>query len=201
MDKLNHYFKDLTPKQLHQFELLKTHLLDWNTKINLISRKDTADFEVNHLLHALSIAKYIRLSNQKKVLDIGTGGGFPGLPLAIFFPKCNFHLVDSIGKKIKVVQDLIEKLALENVKASHMRVENLNEEYHFIVSRAVAPTKTLLDWTKKCVIKGTTQYLFLKGGDLKDELKAIGYRAKITNLTTMYNEPFFETKKIVHIKS
>lgn len=195
------YFPELKPKQYEQFEKLEALIADWNTKINVISRKDVADFEVNHLLHSLAINKYQHFKIGSKVFDIGTGGGFPGVPLAILNPKCQFHLVDSIGKKIRVVQDVVEKLELTNVKAEQNRVENIKGEYSYIVSRAVAPTKQLIVWTKKLQNPRKCTYLFLKGGNLTEELKEIGFRATTVNISQYYKEPFFDTKKIVMVKT
>ncbi|MDA8979985.1 16S rRNA (guanine(527)-N(7))-methyltransferase RsmG [Chitinophagales bacterium] len=197
---LEKYFPELSPNQLDQFNKLGEAVREWNEKINVISRKDIDAFEVKHVLHSLAIAKLKRFGRDKRVLDLGTGGGFPGLPLAIYYPKCKFHLVDSIGKKIRVVNELIEAVGLENVRAEQARVESLNGKYHYIVSRAVAPTKKLLDWTKHLKEKDQTEYFFLKGGDLNDELKAVGYRAKVQNISSYYKEDFFDTKKIVYIK-
>lgn len=201
MELLNQYFPDLSKKQIEQYELLSKLIEEWNQKINVISRKDMEAFETNHLIHSLAIAKFKRFGREKKILDVGTGGGFPGIPLAIYYPKCKFHLVDSIGKKIKVVQEIADALELTNVLAEQKRVEELTGTYDYIVSRAVAPTKKLLDWTKKLKEKGRTEYFFLKGGDLNEELKEIGFRAKVQKISTYYKEDFFETKKIVHIKS
>ena len=201
MELLNRYFPDLSPKQLEQYQLLTELIKEWNEKINVISRKDMDAFETNHLIHSLAIAKFKRFGRDKKVLDIGTGGGFPGIPLAIYYPKCKFHLVDSIGKKIKVVQEIVDALGLTNVVAEQNRVEALTGKYDYIVSRAVAPTKKLLDWSKKLKEKDRTEYFFLKGGDLDAELKEVGYRAKTQKISQYYKEDFFETKKIVYIKS
>lgn len=194
------YFPDLKEKQYKQFEKLAEILPEWNAKINVISRKDIDAFETNHVLHSLALAKFKRFGRESRVLDIGTGGGFPGIPLAIFYPKCKFHLVDSIGKKITVVQEVADALELDNVKAEQNRVENLTGSYDYIVSRAVAQSKQLLQWSKHLLKKGETEYLFLKGGDLDEELKAIGYKAKVIEIKSLYKEPFFETKKIVWIK-
>lgn len=195
------YFPELSAKQYEQFKLLAELIADWNTKINVISRKDLEFFENNHVLHSLALCKFKRFGVDSKVLDLGTGGGFPGLPLAIYYPKCKFHLVDSIGKKIKVVQEVADAIGLQNVRAEQNRVENLTGKYDYIVSRAVAPTKQLLDWTKHLKEKGQTEYLFLKGGDLDPELKEIGYKAKTVDIGKYYKDPFFDTKKIVWIKS
>lgn len=194
-------FPELSSKQIEQFNILCQVIREWNDKINVISRKDIDAFETNHVLHSLAIAKFKRFGRDKRVLDVGTGGGFPGIPLAIYYPKCKFHLVDSIGKKIKVVNEVVEALKLENVTAEQARVEELSGKYHYIVSRAVAPTKKLLDWTKKLKEKGSTDYFFLKGGDLDAELKEIGYKAKVQKISQYFKDDFFETKKIVYIKS
>lgn len=197
---IEQYFPDLSKKQYEQFTLLSELIKDWNSKINVISRKDIDAFETNHALHSLALAKFKRFGRESKVLDIGTGGGFPGIPLAIYYPKCKFHLVDSIGKKIKVVNAIAEALELTNVKAEQKRVEELEGKYDYIVSRAVAPTKKLLDWTKHLKEKGRTEYLFLKGGDLDEELKEIGYKASSQNVSQYFKEDFFETKKVIWIK-
>jgi 16S rRNA (guanine527-N7)-methyltransferase len=195
------YFPDLTVIQIAQFQKLQEVMLEWNDKINVISRKDMDAFETNHLLHSLALTKFKRFGRDKRVLDIGTGGGFPGIPLAIYYPKCKFHLVDSIGKKIMVVNEVIKALDLKNVVAEQSRVEDLEGKYHYIVSRAVAPSKKLLVWSNKLKEKGSTEYFFLKGGDLDEELKEIGYKAKVQKISSYFEEDFFETKKIVHIKS
>ncbi len=198
---LSEHFPELSSKQIEQFRILGEVVREWNDKINVISRKDIDAFETNHVLHSLAITKFKRFGRDKKVLDIGTGGGFPGVPLAIYYPKCKFHLVDSIGKKIMVVNEIIQALSLENVVAEKARVEELSGKYHYIVSRAVAPSIKLLNWTKKLKEKGSTEFFFLKGGDLDAELKEIGYQAKVQKISQYYKDDFFETKKIVHIKS
>jgi 16S rRNA (guanine527-N7)-methyltransferase len=198
---LEKYFPDLSPKQIQQYKDFSLLIKEWNEKINVISRKDIDEFETNHLLHSLSLTKFKRFGRDKRVLDLGTGGGFPGLPLAIYYPKCKFHLVDSIGKKIKVVQEIANTLGLDNVVAEQARVEDIKGKYHYIVSRAVAPSKQLLDWTKNLKEKDVTEYFFLKGGDLDAELKEIGYRAQTIAIKSYFKEEFFETKKIVYIKS
>lgn len=198
---LSEHFPELSSKQVEQFRILGEVVREWNDKINVISRKDIDAFETNHVLHSLAITKFKRFGRDKKVLDIGTGGGFPGIPLAIYYPKCKFHLVDSIGKKIMVVNEIIQALSLENVVAEKARVEELSGKYHYIVSRAVAPSIKLLNWTKKLKEKGSTEFFFLKGGDLDAELKEIGYQAKVQKISQYYKDDFFETKKIVHIKS
>lgn len=198
---LESHFPELSAKQLEQFKILGQLIREWNAKINVISRKDIDDFETKHLLHSLAIAKFKRFGRDKRVLDIGTGGGFPGIPLAIYYPKCKFHLVDSIGKKIKVVNEIVQALALDNVLAEQSRVEELTGSYHYIVSRAVAPSKKLLDWSKKLKNPRGVEYFFLKGGDLDEELKEIGFKAKVQKISQYFKDDFFETKKIVYIKS
>lgn len=200
IDVLPKYFPKIKEKQLAQFEQMIALYKDWNNKVNLISRKDTENLLEKHILHSLALAKFIHFKKDSWTLDIGTGGGFPGIPLAVMFPKANFHLVDSIGKKIMVVQDIAQQLGLKNVHAEQSRVENLKGSYHKIVSRAVAPTTKLLDWTKHLAVRNTTQYLFLKGGDLTEELKPLGFKASIQNISEYYKMPFFETKKIVWIR-
>lgn len=200
MDLLLKHFPDLSAKQLRQFELMISLYQDWNDKVNVISRKDTENILEKHILHSLALAKFKHFKKDSWTLDLGTGGGFPGLPLAVLFPKANFHLVDSIGKKIMVVNEIAEALQLNNVNVEKERVENLKGSYHYIVSRAVAPTTQLLAWTKHLAIKKTTEYMFLKGGDLTAELKPTGFRATVQNISSYYKTEFFETKKIVYIK-
>lgn len=200
MEKLLKHFPDLKKKQIDQFEHMVELYKEWNQKINVISRKDTENLLEKHILHSLALAKFKHFKRDTWTLDIGTGGGFPGIPLAVMFPKSNFHLVDSIGKKILVVNEIAEALKLQNVRAEKERVENLEGSYHKIVSRAVAPTEKLIFWTKHLTVRATTEYLFLKGGDLKEELKPLGYKASVKNISEYYKDPFFETKKIVWIK-
>jgi len=200
MDLLKKYFPELKQKQLLQFELMQELYLDWNSKINLVSRKDTEHLLERHILHSLALAKFKHFKKDSWTLDIGTGGGFPGLPLAVIYPKANFHLVDSIAKKIMVVHEIAKALNLENVRAEQSRVENLEGSYHYIVSRAVASTTKLLDWTKHLALRNNTEYLFLKGGDLTEELKPLGFKATIKNISEYYKLDFYETKKIVWIK-
>ena len=204
-EKLLKYFPDLSQQQLDQYELLAKEFLSWNEKINLISRKDTENLFEHHILHSLAIAKVCKFKPQCEVMDIGTGGGFPGLPLAIMFPETKFYLVDSIGKKIKVVQALIETLGLKNVKAEQIRAENVNRQFDFIVSRAVTYLPDFMQWTKGKISK--IQYhdlangvLYLKGGDLTEELSTIKNKIKIYDIDNYFEEEFFETKKVIHVK-
>ena len=203
MDLLLKYFPNLTQLQISQFSQLQELYKDWNLKINVVSRKDIDELYLRHVLHSLGIAKVVQFKPNTKVLDVGTGGGFPGIPLAILFPEVQFHLVDSIGKKIKVVREVAEGLGLQNIKTTHGRVEEIKETYDFIVSRAVAQMETFVFWTKGKINKKQQHpikngILYLKGGDLSDELKKYT-SATIYNLPDYFAEDFFETKKIVHL--
>ncbi len=203
MDIIHKYFKNLSEKQIEQFEKLQDLYQDWNLKINVVSRKDIDELYLRHVLHSLGIAKVMQFKPNAKVMDVGTGGGFPGIPLAILFPETHFHLVDSIGKKIKVVNEVVEGLGLENVKTSHCRVEEINDTYDFIVSRAVAQMETFVRWNKGKITKKQNHdlkngILYLKGGDLTEELQKYT-TATIYNLPNYFDEPFFETKKVVHL--
>ncbi|MDA9338362.1 16S rRNA (guanine(527)-N(7))-methyltransferase RsmG [Flavobacteriaceae bacterium] len=188
---------------MSQFSQLQELYKDWNLKINVVSRKDIDELYLRHVLHSLGIAKVVQFKPNTKVLDVGTGGGFPGIPLAILFPETQFHLVDSIGKKIKVVNDVSEGLGLQNIKTTHGRVEEIKGTYDFIVSRAVAQMETFVFWTKGKINKKQQHpikngILYLKGGDLSDELKKYT-SATIYNLPDYFAEDFFETKKVVHL--
>lgn len=197
------YFPNLSQEQLYKFEMLEGLYKDWNLKINVVSRKDIDELYLRHVLHALAISKVIMFKDGTRIMDVGTGGGFPGIPLAIMFPHCTFHLVDSIAKKLKVVDEVVDGLALTNVKTTHTRVENINETYDFIVSRAVAAMPTFVHWTKGKISKKQNNtlkngILYLKGGDLLEELKNY---TTITSydLSEYYEEDFFETKKLIHL--
>ena len=203
MKEVLKYFPDLTEDQLEKFTKLKDLYKDWNLKINVVSRKDIDEIYLRHVLHSLGIAKVQQFRSGSTVMDVGTGGGFPGIPLAILFPETQFHLVDSIGKKIKVVNEVKEGLGLENVKTSNCRVEEIDEQYDFIVSRAVAQMETFVRWVKGKIKKKSNHdlkngILYLKGGDLSEEL-AKYETAKIYNLSDYFEEDFFETKKVVHL--
>jgi len=203
MKLLLKYFPDLTEDQIEKFTLLESLYQDWNLKINVVSRKDIDELYLRHVLHSLGIAKVIQFKNGSHILDVGTGGGFPGIPLAIMFPECSFHLVDSIAKKLKVVNEVVEGLGLTNVKTTHSRVEEIKENYDFIVSRAVAAMPTFVHWVKGKIAKEQKHDLkngiiYLKGGDLTEELK--DYRTTtIYNLSDFFEEDFYETKKVVHL--
>jgi 16S rRNA (guanine527-N7)-methyltransferase len=203
MNLILKYFPNLTQLQISQFSQLQELYKDWNLKINVVSRKDIDELYLRHVLHSLGIAKVVQFKPNTKVLDVGTGGGFPGIPLAILFPETQFHLVDSIGKKIKVVNDVSEGLGLQNIKTTHGRVEEIKGTYDFIVSRAVAQMETFVFWTKGKINKKQQHpikngILYLKGGDLSDELKKYT-SATIYNLPDYFAEDFFETKKVVHL--
>jgi len=197
------YFPDLTEKQLRQFELLPDLYADWNEKINVISRKDIENIVEKHILHSLAIAKVVQFNAGTKILDVGTGGGFPGIPLAIMFPDCDFHLVDSIAKKIKVVSEISNAIGLTNVRAEQARAETLNGKYDFIVSRAVTAFPEFLNWVKKNISKENRNehpngILYLKGGDLNNELSGFERQIKIFDISNFFEEDFFETKKVVY---
>lgn len=204
MQKVLQYFPDLTEHQKKQFSQLKDLYKDWNLKINVVSRKDIDEIYLRHVLHSLGIAKVQAFQPGSKILDVGTGGGFPGIPLAILFPDTQFHLVDSIGKKIKVVDEVKEGLQLENVTTFNCRVEEgITGQYDFIVSRAVAQMETFVRWVKGKIAKKSRHelkngILYLKGGDLTEEL-ANYQTANIYNLSDYFEEDFFDTKKVVHL--
>ena len=203
MDLILKYFTNLTEDQISKFKQLEALYQDWNLKINVVSRKDIDELYLRHVLHSLGIAKVIAFKDGSKILDVGTGGGFPGIPLAILFPNCSFHLVDSIAKKLKVVDEVVEGLGLTNVKTTHSRLEEIDDTFDFIVSRAVAIMPTFVHWVKGKIAKQQKHalkngILYLKGGDLAEELQ--DYRtATIYNLSDFYTEDFYETKKVVHL--
>jgi len=203
MQLVQKYFQDLSETQQEQFDKLYKLYVDWNSKINVVSRKDIEELYLRHVLHSLGIAKIIQFKDKAKILDVGTGGGFPGIPLAIMFPNCTFHLVDSINKKLKVVKGVAKDLGLTNVKTTHTRVENINDTYDFIISRAVTVMPVFVSWVKKRVSKKSNHelkngILYLKGGDLSEELKDFT-KSTLFNLSDYFEEDFFETKKVVHL--
>ncbi len=203
MDLIEKYFKNLTQLQREQFSKMQELYQDWNLKINVVSRKDIDELYLRHVLHSLGIAKVQEFKEGANILDVGTGGGFPGIPLAIMFPGVNFHLVDSIGKKIKVVDEVVAGLELKNVKTTNSRVEEITGEFDFIVSRAVAAMPTFVHWVKGKIAKTSRHelrngILYLKGGDLTEELEP--YRtAQIFPLSNYFEEEFFESKKVVYL--
>lgn len=203
MDIILKYFPDLSENQITQFSKLGELYTFWNAQINVISRKDIDELPVRHVLHSLGIAKVQPFKSGAHILDVGTGGGFPGIPLAILFPETHFHLVDSIGKKIKVVKEVAAALDLKNVKAEAIRAEDVKGEFDFIVSRAVTNMDEFVKWTKAKIAKKQQHelkngILYLKGGDLTEELQHFP-NVKLFNLTDYFEDEFFETKKVVHI--
>lgn len=204
MDLILKYFPQLTERQKEQFAAMPALYEDWNSKINVISRKDMDNFVEHHVLHSLAIAKVIKFKTMADILDVGTGGGFPGIPLAIMFPDANFCLVDSIGKKIKVVQSVVEQLGLTNVRAEQTRAEQVKGDFDFVVSRAVTDLPQFMSWIRN-KISGTQYHrlhngvLYLKGGALKDELAPLGKHVHVYDIADFFEEEYFETKKVIHI--
>lgn len=204
METLLHYFPDLSQDQVRKFSLLPDLYKSWNTKINVISRKDIEHLNERHVLHSLGIARVMPFAPGTKVLDVGTGGGFPGIPLAIMFPDTTFHLVDSIGKKIKVVNEVACALDLKNVTASQDRAESLKTRYHFVVSRAVTRITPFWGWIHNKFEKDNFNefpngVLYLKGGDLIEELSELPVKFQTFELSRYFEEAFFETKKVIYI--
>ena len=203
MDIILKYFPNLTQDQISKFEQLNELYHDWNAKINVISRKDIDNLYEHHVLHSLAIAEMIRFKPGTKVMDLGTGGGFPGIPLSIMFPETSFHLVDSIGKKIRVCQEVANALSLQNVTTQWCRAEEIKDKYHFVVSRAVMPLVDLVKIIKKNISTEQINALpngiiCLKGGELEKETLPLKNQTEIYPLTDYFEEPFFETKKIVY---
>ncbi len=204
MDKILKYFPEITERQKEQFAALLPLYEDWNSKINVISRKDMDNFYEHHVLHSLAIAKVQPFKPMAEILDVGTGGGFPGIPLAILFPDARFHLIDSIGKKIKVVQSVAEQLELKNVRTEQIRAEQLRGSYDFIVSRAVTDLGQFTQWVRGKV--STIHYhklrngiLYLKGGDLTDELAPFKKKARTWDISDFFQEDYFLTKKVIYL--
>jgi 16S rRNA (guanine527-N7)-methyltransferase len=199
------YFTRLSAEQTKQFAQLEQLYTLWNAQINVISRKDTENFYTHHALHSLGIAKICSFKPGSSVLDVGTGGGFPGIPLAILFPETQFVLVDSIGKKIKVVKEVTQALGLKNIQAHHCRAEEIKGEFDFIVSRAVTQMPVFLTWVQGKVKKKSEHdlvngILYLKGGDLSEEMKPVKHLHREFLLSQIFEEPFFETKKVIYVK-
>ena len=207
IDIIKHYFPSLDDTKLGQLEQLGALYREWNDKVNLVSRKDIDNIFDHHILHSLAICKYISFKPGTRILDLGTGGGLPGLPLAICFPESKFHLVDARSKKIMVVNDIIDQMDLQNVTATHIRAEELKTKYDFIVSRAVAPVNQLMLWSQKLFLKNEKNaipngFILLKGGDMKQELKEARALAiaDIEELKNYFVEEWFAEKKLVYIQ-
>lgn len=204
MDIILKYFPDLTDQQKEHFSKLQELYTIWNAQINVISRKDIESLYEKHVLHSLGIAKVHGFAPGSKVLDVGTGGGFPGIPLAIMFPEVHFHLVDSIGKKIKVVQEVSDALGLKNLTAQHERAEKVKGTYDFVVSRAVTRMKPFVEWIQnkfesRSINSIDNGILYLKGGDLEEELNEVKRIYQLFDLPDYFEEEFFETKKVVYV--
>ncbi len=204
MKEVSKYFPNLSSIQIEQLSSLKALYIDWNSKINVISRKDMDNFYLHHVLHSLTIAHYFKFKEGSRVLDVGTGGGFPGIPLAIVFPECRFTLVDSIGKKIKVVNAVAEELALNNVEALNIRAETIEKKFDFIVSRAVTNMAEFYGWmgskiSNKSINDFPNGILYLKGGDIDAEIQPFKKHSKIIKLSDVFTEEFFQTKVLVHL--
>lgn len=204
MEIILKYFPGLTSEQIKLFEKLQPLYTEWNSKINVISRKDIDFLYERHVLHSLAIVRFIRFTPGSKILDVGTGGGFPGIPLAIFFPNVEFNLVDSIGKKIKVVNAVAQSLGLKNVTAEQIRAEQLKNKYDFVVSRAVTQLPEFVSWIRKNIALKQQNavpngVIYLKGGNLEGEIRPFRKTAFVQNLSDYFDEEFFETKKLVHV--
>ena len=206
MDKSDifNYFPDLTPRQREQIDALDALYRDWNAKINVISRKDIDNLYLHHVLHSLAIAKFTRFQPGTHILDIGTGGGFPGIPLAIMFPECQFRLIDSIGKKVRVAGEIAKAIGLENVEAFHRRAEEERDRFHFVVSRAVMPLPKLVKIISKNISKSQRNALpngliVLKGGDLTSEIRPYEHYVELEDITGFFHDEWFEDKKVVYL--
>ncbi len=196
------YFSELSLSQQNKFEQLQEVYAAWNERINVISRKDIEHLSVRHVLHSLAISKFIAFKSGISILDVGTGGGFPGIPLAILFPEVRFQLVDSIGKKVRVVQEVKEALGLSNCVAVKARMEELKGKFSFIVSRAVAPMKTICNWTEHLILREKKEekgWIFLKGGNLSDEIASLNKKVIVIPISDFFEEEFFVEKYIVFV--
>lgn len=204
MELINKYFPDITDEQRFRFGQLEDLYYYWNARVNVISRQDIETLYERHVLHSLGIAKVLQFKPGTSILDVGTGGGFPGIPLAILFPDAQFHLVDSIGKKIRVVEEIVQGLGLSNVRAEQVRAEKLDDSYEFVVSRAVTRITPFVGWVKRNISRNSFHtlrngILYLKGGDLTEELSELKEKSRIYELSDYFEEDFFETKKVVYV--
>lgn len=204
MEIIKKYFSELTESQLRQFEVLMRLYPEWNEKINVISRKDITNLEVNHILHSLSLVKFVRFMPSTRVMDLGTGGGFPGLPLAVYYPEVHFHLVDRVGKKLRVAQDIANEAGLTNVTFQHGDVLEVKERFDFVVSRAVMPLPDMVKLVCRFIDRDSKNaipngLLCLKGGDLDAELSKYKHEVLVDELSSYFVEDFFKTKKIVYL--
>lgn len=204
MEQILHYFPTLTASQAEQFRQLEALYNDWNAKINVISRKDIQNLYLHHVLHSLGIAKVIHFTPGTRIMDFGTGGGFPGIPLAIMQPDVEFHLVDSIGKKVRVAQEVATAIGLQNVRFSHSRVEDIKDKYDFVVTRATLPLAGLMKCARKNIAHEQHNalpngFIALKGGELAGEIASMKSLCTVWDLTLWFKEPYFETKKAVHV--
>ncbi|WP_221394533.1 16S rRNA (guanine(527)-N(7))-methyltransferase RsmG [Dyadobacter sp. NIV53] len=204
MELIKKYFPDLTASQMDKMAQMEELYQFWNAKVNVISRQDIDTLYERHILHSLGIAKVIQFKSGTSILDVGTGGGFPGIPLAIMFPDVQFHLVDSIGKKVRVVQEIAQALELTNVKAEQIRAEKLEDEYEFVVSRAVTRLTPFTGWVRKNISRNSFHslrngILYLKGGDLTEEIAELNLKTRVYELSDYFKEEFFQTKKVVYV--
>ena len=203
MDIIFNYFPDLSKNQIEQFSKLGSLYADWNNKINVISRKDIGSLYLRHVLHSLSIAKFIEFTRGTLIVDVGTGGGFPGIPLAILFPDCKFHLVDSVKKKIRVVDAVSKELDLKNITTKSQRIEDLDDKFDFVLTRAVAEMPKIIKWTKNIINsvsknKESNGIIALKGGDLEKELHKIENK-KVVAINDYFDDHYFNDKKLVYV--
>jgi len=204
MQQILQYFPELNPEQILRFEKIAPLYQEWNKTVNVIARNEIDSFYEKHILHSLAIAKVIRFSPGSRILDVGTGGGFPGIPLAIYFPNCHFVLIDSIGKRIKVVQAIAEELDLKNVTAIRAKVEDVRDEFDFVASRAVTAFPVFVDLVKKNISDQPKNaipngIIYLKGGSIDEELAGFKHTATVTEITSFFTEPYFESKRVVYL--